>query len=43
VPKKVGTVNGSLSIVLPNALGLVTNAANACQGAISTIYLVAGP
>lgn len=43
VPGKVGSFNGSLSITLPAALMLAANAANACQGAISTIYLVASP
>lgn len=43
VPGKVGTFNGSLSITLPSALMLAANAANACQGAISTIYLIASP
>ena len=40
---KVGAVNGTLSITLGNALGMGATAANACQGASSTVYLVAGP
>jgi hypothetical protein len=43
VPAKVGAVNGTLAITLPNALAMTTTAANACQSATSTVYLVAGP
>ena len=43
VPAKVGTTNGTLTITLPSALAMTTGAANACQGATSTVYLVAGP
>jgi hypothetical protein len=43
VPAKVGAVNGTLSVTLTNALAMGTNAANACQGASSTVYLAAGP
>jgi hypothetical protein len=43
VPAKTGTVNGVLAITLPNALAMATGAANACQGAQFTVYLVAGP
>ena len=41
VPAKVGGVNGSLSITLTNALAMGTTAADACQGASFTVYLVA--
>jgi hypothetical protein len=43
VPKKVGSVNGTLSVTLPNALSLSLGAANACQGATFTVFLAAGP
>jgi hypothetical protein len=43
VPGKVGVVNGSLSVTLTGALAMSLGAANACQGASATIYLVAGP
>jgi hypothetical protein len=43
VPAKVGSVNGTLAITLPSALAMTTGAANACQGATSTVYLVVGP
>jgi hypothetical protein len=43
VPAKIGAVNGTLSVVLTNALAMGVGAANACQGEISTVYLVAGP
>jgi hypothetical protein len=43
IPKKVGAVNGTLSVTLPNALSLNLNAANACQGATFTVFLAAGP
>jgi hypothetical protein len=42
VPGKVGGVNGTLSITLPSSLAMATSAANACQGAIFTVYLLAG-
>jgi len=42
VPAKVGAVNGTLSITLPNALAMTAAAANACQGATFTVYLNAG-
>ena len=41
VPAKVGAVNGTLSISLSNALAMSTAAANACQGAVFTVYLTA--
>ena len=43
VPAKVGVVNGALSVTLTNALAMGVGAANACQGASSTVYLAAGP
>jgi hypothetical protein len=43
VPRKVGAVNGTLSITLTNALAMSTAAASACQGATFTVYLAAGP
>jgi hypothetical protein len=43
VPAKVGAVNGTLAITLTNALTMGVAAANACQGATSTVYLAAGP
>lgn len=43
LPPRVGVVDGTLAISLPNALSMSTGAANACQGATFTIYLVAGP
>ena len=43
IPKKVGSVNGTLSVTLPNALSLNLNAANACQGATFTVFVAAGP
>jgi F0F1-type ATP synthase assembly protein I len=43
IPAKVDSVNGTLSVTLPNALGMGIDAANACQGASFTVYLAAGP
>lgn len=43
VPPKSGSVNGSLSITLANALTMSVNAANACQGATATVYLMVAP
>ncbi|WP_309710173.1 hypothetical protein [Pseudolysinimonas sp.] len=42
IPARVGVVNGTLGITLPNAIGMSTSAANACQGATFTVYLVSG-
>jgi hypothetical protein len=39
----VGEADGTLSITLPNALAMGATAANACQGAVFTVYLAAGP
>jgi hypothetical protein len=43
VPAKVGEVNGSLPVTLTNSLTMGEDAVNACQGAIATVYLTAGP
>jgi len=43
VPARVGAVNGTLAITLTNALAMGLGAANACQGATSSVYLAAGP
>jgi hypothetical protein len=43
VPAKVGAVNGTLLVTLTNALAMGVGAANACQGASSTVYVAAGP
>lgn len=43
VPAKVGSVDGTLEIRLPNALSMSLDAANACQGARITAYLAVGP
>jgi hypothetical protein len=43
VPGKVGAVDGTLSVTLPNALAMGTAGANACQGASYTVYVAAGP
>lgn len=43
VPAKVGAVDGTLPVTLTNALTMGVGAANACQGASTTVYLVAGP
>jgi hypothetical protein len=42
VPARSGAVNGTLSITLTGALAMSNAAANACQGAIFTVYLGAG-
>jgi hypothetical protein len=42
VPAKVGAVDGSLPVTLPTALTMSTAAANACQGAGFTVFLLAG-
>jgi hypothetical protein len=43
VPARTGSVNGTLTVTLTNAVSMSTSAANACQGAAFTIYLTAGP
>jgi hypothetical protein len=40
VPGKVGTVNGTLAVTLTNSLSMTLAAANACQGATFTVYLL---
>jgi hypothetical protein len=41
VPARVGMTNGSLSIAMNGSLTMSVGAANACQGASFTVYLVA--
>ncbi len=43
IPKKVGAVNGTLSVTLTNALSMGAAASNACQGATFTVFVAAGP
>jgi hypothetical protein len=43
VTGRLGAVDGTLSVNLPNALAMGSGAANACQGASYTVYLAAGP
>jgi hypothetical protein len=43
IPKKVGSVNGTLSVTLTNALTMGATASNACQGATFTVFVAAGP
>jgi hypothetical protein len=43
IPAKVGAVNGTLAVTLTNALAMGVGAANACQGASATVYLMASP
>jgi hypothetical protein len=42
IPARVGGEDGTLSITLPDAIAMSGDAANACQGANLTIYLVVG-
>ena len=42
VPGRVGAADGTRSIVLPDALAMADDAADACQGALFTVYLTAG-
>lgn len=42
VPARVGTVDGSLPVTLSGALSMGIDAADACQGATVTVYLMAG-
>lgn len=42
VPARVGVVNGTLNITMTNAIAMTAAAADACQGATFTVYLVAG-
>jgi hypothetical protein len=43
VPAKVGSVDGTLSVDLTNAISMGSGAAGACQGATFTVYLRVGP
>jgi len=43
VPARVGAVNGTREVTLPNAVSMGSAAANACQGASFSVYLIAGP
>lgn len=43
VPARAGAVDGELSITLPDALAMSSDAADVCQGASITVYLEAGP
>jgi hypothetical protein len=43
VGPRVGSTDGSLAIDLSSALGMSMGAADGCQGASFTVYLVAGP
>jgi hypothetical protein len=43
IPKKIGAVNGTLSVTLTNALSMSAAASNACQGATFTVFVAAGP
>ncbi len=43
IPKKIGAVNGTLSVTLTNALSMSAGASNACQGATFTVFVAAGP
>ena len=43
IPAKAGAINGTLPVTMTNALAMAVGAANSCQGATSTIYLMAGP
>lgn len=42
VPARTGGVDGTLALTLPNAVAMDAGAADACQGATFTVYLVAG-
>jgi hypothetical protein len=42
VPARGGTIDGTLAVRLPDALAMSLSAANACQGARITAYLVVG-
>jgi len=43
VPARVAGVDGSLAVTLVNALAMDSGAANSCQAATFTVYLIAGP
>ena len=40
VPGKVGSTNGTLAVTMTNSLSMSTSAANACQGATFTVFLL---
>ena len=42
VPARAGVTNGTLAVTLTNAVAMSAAAADACQGATFTVYLVAG-
>lgn len=41
VPPRAGTTDGTLPIDMPHALTMGLHAANACQGAVFTVHLIA--
>jgi hypothetical protein len=43
LPARVGAVNGSLLISLADSLSMNVEAANACQGAVFSVAMAAGP
>lgn len=43
VPARVGAVDGTQAVTLPNAVAMGSTAANACQDATFSVYLIAGP
>ena len=43
VGPRVGTIDGSTSVTLSDALTMTTTASSVCQGATFTVYLLAGP
>jgi hypothetical protein len=43
LPARVGAVNGSLFITLTDSLTMNVGAANACQGAVFSVAMAAGP
>jgi hypothetical protein len=42
LPPKVGTVDGTVDVDLPDAIAMSMSAADGCQGASFTVYLKAG-
>jgi hypothetical protein len=42
VPAKVGSTDGTLNVVLPDAVTMLVDAPDACQGVQISIYLRAG-
>ncbi len=43
VPGRVGADDGTASLTLTGAMGMTADAADACQGAVFSVYLKAGP